>query len=71
MILQENSFDFTEPVTVCLLTTDATDVPAIRLPVRPSESNGLRSPSRLMVDKITTVPKTKLGAWAGSRTRTC
>ncbi len=33
--------------------------------MKPSERNGLRSPSRLMVDKITTVPKSKLGERIG------
>ena len=36
-----------------------------RLVVEPNERNGLRSPCRLMVDKITTVPKAKLGAQMG------
>jgi mRNA interferase MazF len=36
-----------------------------RLPVEPSERNGLRSASRLMVDKITTVPKSKVGERIG------
>ncbi len=36
-----------------------------RLPVEPSERNGLRSASRLMVDKITTVPKSKVGERLG------
>jgi len=33
--------------------------------VEPNERNGLRSPSRLMVDKITTVPKSKVGERIG------
>jgi len=36
-----------------------------RLPVEPDERNGLRVPCRLMVDKITTVAKTKVGARVG------
>jgi mRNA interferase MazF len=36
-----------------------------RLPVEPTEGNGLRAVCRLMVDKITTVPKTKLGSRVG------
>ena len=51
--------------TVCLLTTDTTDVPAVRLTVKPSEGNGLRTVSRLMVDKISTMAKTKLGTYVG------
>src|SRR5689334_6168795 len=42
-----------------------TDAPLFRLPVEPNERNGLRAPGRLEVDKITTVPKTKLGALLG------
>jgi mRNA interferase MazF len=33
--------------------------------VRPNERNGLRAVSRMMVDKITTVPKSKVGARLG------
>jgi mRNA interferase MazF len=36
-----------------------------RLPVEPNERNGLRAPCRLMVDKVTTVPKSKVGAHIG------
>jgi mRNA-degrading endonuclease toxin of MazEF toxin-antitoxin module len=36
-----------------------------RLPVEPNERNGLRAACRLMVDKITTVPKTKVAARVG------
>ncbi|MGA7564489.1 MAG: type II toxin-antitoxin system PemK/MazF family toxin [Terriglobales bacterium] len=46
-------------------TTDPTDAPLFRLPVEPSEGNGLRAVCRLMVDKITTVPKAKIGARVG------
>jgi len=61
VIVQDDSFDATDSITVCAFTTDPTDAPLFRLPVEPNESNGLRSPSRLMVDKITTVPKSKVG----------
>jgi mRNA interferase MazF len=33
--------------------------------VEPGESNGLRALCRLMVDKITTVPKSRIGARIG------
>jgi mRNA interferase MazF len=46
-------------------TTDPTDGPLFRLPVEPSERNGLRASCRLMVDKITTVPRGKLGSRIG------
>jgi len=52
-------------VTVCAFTTDETEAPLFRLQVEPNERNGLRAPSRLMVDKITTVPKSKVGIQVG------
>ncbi len=36
-----------------------------RLPVTPSDRNGLRSVSRLMVDKLSTVAKERLGERIG------
>lgn len=65
VIIQDNSFDATDSITICAFTTDGTDAPLFRLPVEPSERNGLRATCRLMVDKITTVPKTKVGAHVG------
>ncbi len=65
VIVQDDSFDATDSITICAFTTDGTDAPLFRLPVAPSERNGLLFSSRLMVDKITTVPKTKVGSHIG------
>lgn len=65
VILQDDSFDGTDSITVCAFTTDPTDAPLFRLAIEPNAYNGLRSNSRLMVDKITTVPKSKIGAQVG------
>jgi mRNA interferase MazF len=65
VILQDDRFDMTESITVCAFTTDPTDAPLFRLVVEPSENNGLRALCRLMVDKITTVPKSRIGARVG------
>ena len=61
VVVQDDSFSGTDSVTVCAFTTDKTEAPLFRLPVEPSEGNGLRAPCRLMADKITTVSKAKLG----------
>jgi len=61
VIIQDDSFDATDSITICAFTTDQTEAPLFRLPVEPNVRNGLRAPCRLMVDKITTVPKSKLG----------
>jgi mRNA interferase MazF len=65
VIVQDDRFDATASVTVCVFTTDATEAPLFRLPVTPSDRNGLRSVSRLMVDKLTTVSKERLGERIG------
>jgi mRNA interferase MazF len=65
VIIQDDRFSETQSIVVCLLTSDETDAPLFRVPVEPGESNGLRLPSRVMVDKIAAVPKSKLGKKAG------
>ncbi len=65
VILQDDAFDATASVTLCPFTTHDVDAPLVRLLVEPSERNGLRTASRLMVDKITTVSKTKLESRVG------
>jgi len=65
VIVQDDSFDGTDSITICTFTTDETEAPLFRLPVEPNERNGLRSPCRLMVDKITTIPKSRAGARVG------
>lgn len=65
VIVQDDSFDATDSITVCAFTTDETEAPLFRLMVEPNECNGLRAACRLMVDKITTVPRSKIGAHVG------
>jgi mRNA interferase MazF len=65
VIIQDDRFDATASVTVCVFTTDKTEAPLFRIPVGPSQSNGLRAESQLMVDKITTVPRERFGERIG------
>lgn len=64
VILQDDRFD-TDSVTLCPFTTDPTDAPLLRLVVEATPTTGLDTTSRLMVDKITTVRRTKLGERIG------
>lgn len=66
VIIQEDQFDATDSITICAVTTTSTEAPLFRLVVLPSEQNGLREPGRLMVDKISTVRKSKLGSKIGA-----
>jgi mRNA interferase MazF len=65
VIIQSDQFETSSSATVCLFTSDAVDAPLIRLQVQPSAENGLFGPSRLMIDKITTVPASKIGKRIG------
>jgi len=65
VILQDDRFDATASITVCAFTTDPTSAPLFRLMVAPNVRNGLQVACSLMVDKITTVPKSKIGHQVG------
>lgn len=65
VIIQDDHFD-TDSVTLCPVTTDPTDAPLFRLLIEPDERNGLDGPSRIMVDKVTTVRRSRLGAKVGA-----
>ncbi len=60
LVIQDDRFDATASITVCPLTSDPIDIPLLRIPLSPSKSNGLREPSSIMLDKVTTVPRSKL-----------
>ena len=65
VIVQEDRFEATSSITLCVFTTDPTDAPLLRLLIEPTDRNGLSTASRLMIDKITTVPKVRLGKRVG------
>ena len=47
VIVQDDAFTARDSVTVCLITTDPSDLPVFRVPVEPTTDNGLRALSRL------------------------
>jgi mRNA interferase MazF len=65
VIVQDNRFSGTASITICAFTTDPTEAPLFRPLIAPDDANGLREPCRLMADKLTTVPKAKLGKRLG------
>lgn len=65
VIVQDDRFDATDSITICTMTTDRTEAPLFRLLIAPDASNQLHEASRLMVDKLTTVPRSKLGERVG------
>jgi mRNA interferase MazF len=65
VIVQNDSFDETNSIVICTLTSIDLQVPFVRPTVEPKSDNGLRHQSWIMVDKITSVPKSKIGVLIG------
>lgn len=59
LILQDDVFADTASVTLIPCTTSRLDAPIFRVDIEPSEGNGLRVASKLMIDKISTVARAK------------
>jgi mRNA interferase MazF len=61
LIIQSDLFNETHAsVTIVPVTSTLVDAPIFRLTVDPSPTNGLRSLSQLMIDKVTTVSRTRV-----------
>jgi mRNA interferase MazF len=65
VVIQDDRFDATASVTICAFTADPTQAPLFRLRVDPTTVNGLREESSVMVDKITTVHRSRLAKRVG------
>jgi mRNA interferase MazF len=66
IVVQSDKFDATLSITVCPLTGTFVDAAPARFAIRPSQANGLRAISHAMVDKISTLPKSKVGDRLGT-----
>jgi len=60
LIIQSNLFDDHPSVTILPITSDLRETPLFRITIEPSEENGLRKSSQVMIDKIHTVSRDKL-----------
>ncbi len=65
VIVQDDRFDVTRSITVCPFTTNPAGAALFRIAVEPKDENGLRIASRLMVDKVTTIARSKIGRRVG------
>ena len=66
VVVQSDLFNDTHAsITVVPVTSSLVDAPLFRLAVEPSPGNGLRTLSQLMVDKLTTVRRERIGATIG------
>jgi mRNA interferase MazF len=65
LVIQSDLFDLHPSVTVLPVTSELRDTPLFRIPVEAGETTGLARPSQLMVDKVLTVPRAKVGRVIG------
>ena len=66
LIIQADAFDAIASITVAPVTSEVYDAPLLRIPLPAGAGSGLRKPSQVMIDKITTVPRSKIGQRIGS-----
>ena len=66
IVVQSDWLKATDSVLVALMTSTLVDAPLYRLLIEPTETNGLRAPSQVMIDKIVALPREKCGAVIGS-----
>ena len=65
LVIQSDLFDEHPSVTILPVTGEIRDAPLFRITVKPNEGNGLRKPSQVMVDKLQTLPREKIGETFG------
>jgi mRNA interferase MazF len=52
-------------VTFLPITSDLEHLPQLRVPISPTQENGLRKPSEIMVDRIQTMTLSRIGGHIG------
>jgi len=66
LVVQDDRFDATGSITICPLTSDPTEIPLLRIQLDPRSNNPLTQPSSIMIDKLTTMPRSKLREHIGA-----
>jgi len=61
LILQSDNFENHPSVVLLPLSSTLVDAQLFRITIQPSDTNGLKKPSQVMVDKITTYKKERIG----------
>jgi mRNA interferase MazF len=65
LVIQSDLYDALGSATVLPITIELRTAPLLRIPITPTESNGLRKKSQIMIDKTQTVPRDKIGSTIG------
>ena len=65
VVVQSDWLKATDSVLVALMTSALADAPLYRLSLTPDETNGLKLPTQIMIDKIVAIPRAKCGKTVG------
>jgi len=65
LVIQSDRFDALPATTVLPVTSTLIEAPLLRISVDPDEQNGLARTSQIMVDKVVTVRRERIGAVFG------
>ena len=69
IVVQSDLFNATHAsITICPVTSHLIEAPIFRLDLHPTEQNGLKKTSQIMVDKITTLQREKIQQKIGTLT---
>lgn len=66
LIVQDDAFAAHASVVVLPITSTLVEAPLLRPRIEPTVANGLRAVSQIMVDKVQSVSRTKIGARIGT-----
>ncbi|HET9679889.1 MAG TPA: type II toxin-antitoxin system PemK/MazF family toxin [Gammaproteobacteria bacterium] len=65
LVIQSDFFDEHPSVTVLPVTSKLRQAPLVRLALEPTPDNGLKKSSQIMIDKLHTLPRDKVGSVFG------
>lgn len=65
VIVQRDSFQATDSVVVCPITSQVTGMPLVRVALSPGPATGLRLPSEVAVEKLTSVRRGRISRAIG------
>ncbi|MBX9705588.1 MAG: type II toxin-antitoxin system PemK/MazF family toxin [Gammaproteobacteria bacterium] len=68
LIIQSDLFAEHPSISILPITSELRETPLFRLTIEPSETNGLLKKSQIMIDKIQTISRDKIGEPFGQLT---
>lgn len=61
LIVQSDLFDEHPSITILPVTSELREAPLLRVRIEPNVQNGLQKTSEIMVDKVQSVPRERIG----------